>query len=251
MQPFHFEDFIVNYVSLVSVVMLTKILWSAIPKRVLVWTVALSLLIGIVEMDLPIRAYYQADSVKDEAIPVMKRLRDLPTQDQTDGSPALVFSSRSEIMLTLPTWAPQGTLLGIGALDFGTLTQSQRKDLFFAYLYFSGADPRRLRELFEGRTDDSFLKYYVRSAIFGHERALPSLSYHFQPIEPSEIEQAIKDFEQYIQTFSHQDALHNRITYLVTRSENEGDLSRVDLWYERSTAERMGQYNLYRLTLRN
>jgi len=154
-------------------------------------------------------------------------------------------------MLTLPTWAPQGTLLGIGSLDFGTYTQNQRKDLFFAYLYFSGADATRLRELFEGKTDDTFLKYYVRSAIFGHERALPSLSYDFQPIEPSEIEQAIKNYANYSQTFSRQEALHNRLTYLITRFENEGDLSRVDLWYQRGTAERVGQYNLYRLSVRD
>lgn len=251
MQPFHFEDFIVNYVSLVSVVTLAKILWTSIPKRALVWAAALSFLVGLVEMNVPIRAYYLADSVKDEAVPVMKHLNGLPAQDPTSGRPALVFSSRSEIMLTLPTWAPQGTLLGIGSLDFGTLTQGQRKDLFFAYLYFSGADGTRLRELFEGKTDDTFLKYYVRSAIFGHERALPSLTYHFKPIEPNEVDQAINDFEHYIRTFSQQDALHNRITYLITRSENEGDLSRVDLWYQRSSAERVGHYNLYRLSARD
>ena len=251
MQPFHFQDFIVNYVSLVAVVILTKILWSALPKRALVWAGALSLLVGIVEVNVPIRAYYQADSVKDEAVPVLKSLRGLPARHPTDGSPALVFSSRSEIMLTLPTWAPQGTLLGIGSLDFGTLTQSQRKDLFFAYLYFSGADTKRLRELFEGKTDDSFLKYYVRSAVFGHERVLPSLSYHFQPIEPHEIEQAIKDFEHYSQTFSRHEASQNRLAYLITRSEDEGDLSRVDRWYQRSPAERVGLYNLYRLSARD
>jgi hypothetical protein len=251
MQPFHFEDFIANYVSLVSVVMLVNILWKNIPKRVLVWTAALSLLVGVIEMDLPVRAYYQADSVKDEAVPVMKRLSQLPSRDPGDGSTALVFSSRSEIMLTLPTWAQQGTLLGIGSLDFGTATHSERKDLFFAYLYFSGADTKYLRELFDGKSDDSFLKYYVRSAIFGHERALPSLSSHFQPIQPPEIERAIKEFEHYSQVFSQQEALQNRLTYLITRADNEGDLSRVDRWYQRSSAERVGPYNLYRLSLRS
>jgi len=251
MQPFHFEDFIVNYVSLISVVILVNIAWTKIPKRVLVWTAALSFLVGVVEMNLPIRAYYEADSVKDEAVPVLRRLSNLTMRDPIDGGPAIVFSSRSEIMLNLPTWAPQGTLLGIGSLDFGTATQRQRRDLFLAYLYFSGADTARLRELFEGKTDDSFLRYYVRSAIFGHERALPSLSFHYQPIEPYEIDAAIEEIERYTQTFSQEQALHYRLSYLITRSENEGDLSRLDRWYERTKQERVGQYNLYTLTARD
>ena len=251
MQPFHFEDFIANYVSLTAVVLVAKLLRPNVPTRAIVRVAALSLLIGIVEMDVPIRAYYQADSIKDDAVPVMRSLNDLPARDPNDGTAALVFSSRSEIMLSLPTWAPQGTLLGIGSLDFGTYTHSERKELFFDYLYFSGSDSTRLRDLFEGRTEDSFLKYYVRSAIFGHERALPSLSYHFEPIQSHEIEQAIKDFENYAQTFSQQDAMKHRLTYLITRSEAEGDLSRVDKWYERSAGERIGSYNLYKLKLRS
>jgi hypothetical protein len=250
MQPFHFEDFIVNYVSLVSLVILIKLLWPTIPQRVMVWVTALSLLAGIIEVNLPMRAYYRADSIRDEAVPLLLRLNDLAKQEPAVGGSALVFSPRSEIMITLPTWAPQGTLLGIGSLDFGTASQSERKELFFAYLYFSGADGQHLRELFDGKTDDSFLKYYVRSAIFGHERALPSLSYHFQPIEPNEIEQAINEFQLYTQTFSHQDALRHPLTYLVTRSGDEGDQSRIDLWYQRGVAERVGDYNLYKLNLR-
>ena len=251
MQPFHFEDFIVNYVSLISVVILVNIAWTRIPKRVLVWTAALSFLVGIVEMNLPIRAYYEADSVKDEAVPVLRRLTNLTTRNPIDGGPAIVFSSRSEIMLNLPTWAPQGTLLGIGSLDFGTATQLQRRDLFFAYLYFSGADTTRVRELFDGKTTDSFLRYYVRSAIFGHERALPSLGFHSQPIEPHEIDAAIEEFDRYTQSFSQEQALRYRLSYLITRSENEGDLSRLDRWYQRANPERVGQYNLYTLTPRD
>jgi len=251
MQPFHFEDFIVNYVSLTSVVILVSIVWTRIPKRVLVWTAALSFLVGVVEMNLPIRAYYEADAVKDEAVPVLKRLSNLTMHDPIDRGPAIVFSSRSEIMLNLPTWAPQGTLLGIGSLDFGTATQVQRRDLFLAYLYFSGADTARLRELFEGKTNDSFLRYYVRSALFGHERALPSLSFDFHPIQPYEIDAAIEEFDRYTQTFSQEQALDYRLSYLITRAENEGDLSRLDRWYQRSNPERVGNYLLYKLTARD
>jgi hypothetical protein len=251
MQPFHFEDFIVNYVSLISVVILVSIVWTRVPKRVLVWTAALSFLVGVVEMNLPIRAYYEADIVKDEAVPVLKRLNNLTMRNPVDGGPAIVFSSRSEIMLNLPTWAPQGTLLGIGSLDFGTATHLQRRDLFLAYLYFSGADNARLRDLFDGKTDDSFLRYYVRSALFGHERALPTLSFHFQPIQPYEIDAVIEEFERYTQNFSHEQALRYRLSYLITRADNEGDLSRLDRWYRRSNPERVGNYNLYTLTLRD
>jgi hypothetical protein len=250
MQPFHFEDFVVNYVALVSLVILASLLWRPVPQRALVWIAAISLLWGVIEVNLPMRAYYKADAVKDEAVPVMIRLQQLSKEDTAGRSSPIVFSPRSEIMLTLPTWAPQGTLLGIGSLDFGTLSQSERRELFYTFLYYSAADAQRLRDLFEGKTDDSFLKYYVRSAIFGHERALPSLSYHFEPIEPQEIEQVIKDYQLYTLAFSRQEALRHPLAYLITRADNEGDLTRIDTWYERSVKEQVGSYNLYRLKLR-
>jgi hypothetical protein len=250
MQPYHFEGFIANYAALVGVFILVTIIWTPIPKRALVWIAGLCFLWGLIEVDLPIRAYSAADIVKDEAVPALRRLNELGKQSGVLRQ-TIVFSPRSEIMLTLPTWAPQGTLLAIGSLDFGSISQAERRELFYSYLYFSNVDAKGLHELFDGKTDDSFLKYYVRSAIFGHERALPSLSQNFRPIEPNEIQQAINEFEDYTRAFSLEEAKRTRYTYLITRADSEGDLSRIDHWYERGPVEQVGKYKLYVVNLRS
>jgi len=148
----------------------------------------------------------------------------------------------------LPTWAPQGTLLGMGGLDFGSALQPERKELLYMWLYYSAADAGRLREILNGRSEDTFLNHYARIAMFGHERQVPMLSFHFEPIRHEEIEAEVRAYQRYLNTFSREKVLLHPLAYVVTRGES--DLSHVDQWYEHDAGEKIGDYNLYRLQLR-
>ena len=257
MQPFHFENFVANYAALISMVIAAAILWRSVPGRALVWIATLCFLWGAIEVSLPTIARTPSDVVTDQMVPVLLRLKELSKQDGTvpglrnEGKASgMVFSPQMEVMGLLPTWTSQGTLLGKGRLDFGSASQKERKELLYAYLYYCQIDGRRLRELLNERTADWLLSSYTRTAIFGHERVIPGLSFHFKPITEDEIEEEVRAYQTYVDSFSREEVLQHPLTYAVTRAEREPNLAHIDLWYERDAGEKVGDYNLYSVKLR-
>lgn len=255
MQPFHFEIFIANYVVLVSLVFLIASFSRRLLSRTLFLIAILCLLWGIIEVGLPSKARYTTDVVNDEMIPVLQRLRQLGIHDGTmsnlqsqGNTPGVVFSPHSEVMRLLPTWTMQGTLLGLGRLDFGSASRKDRT--VYTYLYYCGLDGPSLRDLFHNKSPDGFMNYYTVSAVFGHERVLRKLSLNFHPIEDAEIDEQVVAYETYVRSFSHEEALRHPITYVVVLRDSGFDFSRIDLWYERDVVEHVGSYDLYRLRLR-
>ncbi len=222
-QPYHFESFVVNYAVLIGFVIVTMFFYQPIKRRLLLWIAVLCFLWGAIEVTMPVLANYRSNVAADQMVPVL-------------------------VMGLLPTWAPQGTLLGMGGLDFGSASQQERKELLFIFLYYSAADAGRLRELLNETSGDTFMNHYARIAIFGHERVVPMLSFHFEPIRPEEVEEEVKAYESYADSFSREKVLLHQLTYVV--SKGESDLSHVDLWYERDAGERFGEYRLYRVKLR-
>jgi hypothetical protein len=126
--------------------------------------------------------------------------------------------------------------------------RKERKALLYLWLYYSAADAGRLRETLNGRVDDTFMTHYARIAIFGHEREVPMLSFHSEPIRQEEIEAEASVYQNYVDSFSREKVLQHPLAYVVTRAEP--DFSHVDLWYERDAGERIGDYTLYRVHLR-
>ncbi len=258
MQPYHYDAFVVNYSLLVGLLLAVALLWKPVPTRALVWLAALSFSWGVVEVGLPAR--YQsvpAAVVSDRMVPVLQRLKELSKEDGTlarlragGRAPALVFSPQLGVTVLLPTWTSQGTLLDIGGLDFGSTTREERKEFFYSHLYYSKADIGALRKALAGVPDDESMNYYARAVVFGHERIVPALSLHFQPIQPEEIEQEIRAYQTYADSFSRAQALKRPITYAVIPADGKFDFTNLDRWYEHDSGERVGAYDLYRLKLR-
>jgi len=74
------------------------------------------------------------------------------------------------------------------------------------------------------------------------------LSLHFEPIRQDEVEDEAIHYQAYVNSFSRERVLLHPLTYVVT--QDNSDLSHVDLWYERDAWREFGDYNLYRLILR-
>ncbi|MGH9875980.1 MAG: hypothetical protein ACRD9S_26305, partial [Pyrinomonadaceae bacterium] len=141
-------------------------------------------------------------------------------------------------------------LLDMGGLDFGTASRDERREFFYMHLYYSKADIESLRQALLGDPKDPSMKYYARSAVFGHDRIVPALSSDFKPIESHEIDQEIRKYEAFAQSFSREEASRRPLTYAVVPVDGNFDFTNLDRWYERDVGERVGTYALYRLKLR-
>jgi hypothetical protein len=258
MQPYHYETFILNYAVLVGVVIAVALLRGPVPQRLLILVATLSLVWGAIEVGLPARLTFVPLAINNERmIPVLLRLNELSKADgtfadlRTANKPSpLVFSPYIAVNSWLPTWTSQGTLLDIGGLDLGHVSPAERKEFLYMHLYYAKVDGSALRKPFEGTATDVGLKY-ARAAIFGHERIIPGLNLHFEPIKQEEIEQAIRDYQTYVDSFSREQAVKRPLAYAVVLAEDKFDFTNLDRWYERDNGERVGDYVLYQLKLRD
>jgi len=257
MQVFHFELFAINYTTTLGLLILVTLIWNAVPRRLLIWMAAFSFLWGVIVVGLPARvAFVPLAIANDKSVPVLLRLKELSRQDGTIAdlrskgqASALVYSPSVALIRLLPTWTEQGTLLDVGGVDFGSVTQETRKRFLYMHLYYSKAESETLGQALNDMPND--LGIYARSVIFGHERVTPALSLHFQPIQPDEIEREVRAYEAYANSFSRAEAVTRPITYAVIPADSTFDFTNLDRWYERDVGERVGAYILYRLKLRN
>ena len=214
MQVYHYEAFIVNYALLVGLLITLTLFWKPLPVRLLVWVAALAFSWGVVEVGLPSRLNFVPSAVIDDKIvPVLLRLKQLSKEDGTVAglrergeASTIVFSPQLEVSVFQPTWTSQGTLLDIGALDFGGVSREERKQFFYMHLYYSQANIEKLRQALNGAPDDPGMNYYARAVIFGHDRIIPALSGDFKPIQQNEIEDEIRKYEAYVSSFSREQA---------------------------------------------
>jgi hypothetical protein len=258
MQPYHFAALVANYLVLIGLFVATAISFQSIPPRLLAWTAALCFAWGLVEVGLPSRLHTVPEAVReDQMVPVLLRLKQLANEDGTladlkskGHASTIVFSP--QIMLTdlAPTWTSQGTLPDTGGIDFGRATREERKLYLYMHLYYAKADLGLLSEALKGNPIDPAMRYYARSAIFGHDRIVPALSGAFKPIRDEEIEQEVRAYESYANAFSRAEALKRPLTYLVIPADGNFDFANIDHWYDRDRGERVGAYVLYRVKLK-
>lgn len=260
MQPFHFEIFVVNYSTLIGLMITVSLFWRPLGRRWLIWLAGLSFAWAVLVVALPARLVFVPQAIAiDRTIPVILRLKELSKQDGThadlrtkDQTATLVFSPKVALIASLPTWTSQGTLLDITGVDCRGVTPEERKRLLYMHLYYSRVDAESLSKALQGTLEKSRDELAsIQTAVFGYERTSPALTPQLKPIQPDEIEREVQAYQAFVNSFSRDEALTRQITYAVIGVESNFDFSNLDRWYERDQGERVGDYILYHLKLRN
>ena len=252
-QPFHFEAFTAIYGVLVGLTIVGSLVWKT-SSRTLRWIAIASLVVGTLEVSIPGWARTRVGIMEDQMVPVLKHLNALSREDGTlntlrtsGNTEGVVFSPHPEVMGLLPTWAPQGTLLGAAALDFGTASPQERRELLYLQMYYSQVDAKRFRDFLSEKSDDPYMNFYAPSVIFGDERFLDLVSNHAKPIEESEIEHEVQEYQAYLNAVSHEQLMAHPLRYLILRGYAKQNLFALDRQYERDAGEPIGGYVLFRL----
>jgi hypothetical protein len=254
LQPFHYEWFIANYLSLAGLVVASILLWrgrqgveSPARYRVAGRIVFIAIWWAVIEVLAPTKVIIRDSQFTDRAAAVCQRLRELSasesgTTSQLDPRP-LVLASENKLAVVLPTftthavfWAPH--------FDFLHLAPGESRARFYQYLYYTGVDSEKFtKEL--SKPSSTFA-----AATFGHERVIPDLAVQVTPISAPEIAEKVAEYETYRANFSRELATQHVISYLIVPVSRVPDLTNLDRWYERDAGEVVGDYKLYRLKLR-
>jgi hypothetical protein len=133
-----------------------------------------------------------------------------------------------------PLWNPHTS-------SAGGVNVAENKRLFYLYLYYSGL----------GSDLSSALKansFEVTSAIFGAERALPSLGDQAAKITPQEIQAEVTKYTEFVRNFDAKTAASPTLDYVIVPTEAEPAFTEIDRWYTRDAGQAYGLLKVYKLT---
>jgi hypothetical protein len=253
LQPFHYEWFIANYLSLAGLVLTSIFLWRGrdvekpLSYRVVGRIVFIAIWWAAIEVLAPAKVIIRDSEFTDRAAAVCQRLKQLAatetsTTSELDPRP-LVLASENKVAVILPTftshavfWAPH--------FDFLHLGPGESRARFYQYLYYTGVDTEKFK------TELSKPSSTFAAATFGHERVIPDLAVRVTPISSEEIAQKVAEYDHYRASFTRELASQHVISYLIVPAAKEPDLTNLDRWYERDAGEVVGDYKLYRTRLR-
>ncbi len=257
MQPLHYELFIANYVSLLALVLAGSMLvrgkartGTKIPMRALALISLLAVGWGFVEATGATKRDVDQAKLREDAMPASQRLSALASTDSSnlplttrDPRP-VVFCSSLAVADYLPTVVPEASLWALHMDAFPGASIAERKERFYQYMYYSGVTDKDLEKaILEGR-------FAILTALFGVERVIPGLVPGAQPLSREEMRREWLGYTEYIKAFSRERAANPTLSYVIVPTEESPDLSNLDRWYERGSAERAGLFTIYSLKLR-
>lgn len=240
LQPFHYEQFIINYLILVGVVVTDQLLLKLLLERP-VFSVAMGLVVGITLAVKTSTVNFQENVRIDEGIPVFKKL-----EEDTSHNPARGFAvfDRTILAASAPTscsslpllWSPY-------TYTYGSISTAEDNERLFQYFYYMGVDESKLEKMLNAPL--------FRAALFGLPRVNSTLTQEFEPVSPEEILSQVQAYSTYRREFSRERAGLWPLSYVILTHGRAYDLSNLDRWYERDGGERIGSSVLYRVHLRS
>ena len=112
-------------------------------------------------------------------------------------------------------------------------------------IYYAGRDGDWLREDFRRGDIEAFM------ALFGWDRFNPRLSVNARPLTAAEIEEEVRRYQHFYESFDRDKAETPKISFAVVPTGSRPDLANLEKWYELGEPENFGTYDLYKLKLRD
>jgi hypothetical protein len=252
LQPIHYQVFIGNYVAGLAVVVTLGMIWrtaegrETLPARITVATVAtIAAGWGFVECHYTVRVLDEVNVIRDEALPVARRLTEIARNDSDPHRSVVLHFGIAEAD-DMPTIAPQSVLWARHQHVFTGVTWQENKERYYQQLYYDGVSERQLADGIKQGDDIVSL-----IALFGWGRHTDRLNSEYKPLSFDEIDNEAQKYGEYTRTFDPAKPGATRLNYLIAASaRTEPFFARVDKWYERDAGETFGKYVLYRLNLR-
>jgi hypothetical protein len=254
LEPVHYEMFNANYVSLLSLALVLIVFWKGrnfhsqrpAPR----WLVAmLSCFVigwGVIEMRGITFQTRERNIKRDRLLPLTRRLTELAAGHNANGKDREVVFSPDILVVSdnIALAAPQTPFWGTHVPLFAGLSSEEQQERYFQYLYYSGMPPI----LFRQQLSDN--EMITIGSTFGYQRYNPTLIAEFHPITATEIDDRVREYAEYIDSFGQERAQQTKISYVVLDAHSVFDFTNLDRWYVRDAGEKMGPFLLYQVKLR-
>lgn len=249
LQPVHYELFISNYIVLVAFVILLSLVYRHFAKGAekppFRWAVALLALVavgwGTVEATVSSERKLEFCMLRDETV---KPLEYIKEQAAGTEGPIVIYSNNFVATGFVSTIAPFRALWNPHTSSASGVTIAENKRLFMLYMYYSGYEEGGVVKALRGGL------FEAKAALFGSERALPALGNDKRPITDAEIQAEGRAYKEFAANFGREHASNPTLSYILFPIGGEPDFTHIDKWYQRDAGKTLGQYRIYKVTLK-
>ncbi|HJR09091.1 MAG TPA: hypothetical protein VJ842_17660 [Pyrinomonadaceae bacterium] len=259
LQPVHYEDYVLNYLSLVALALAVALCIrrreenerTTRTPRYAAWIFLCVALASYGwaarELIATTRRFSSVNAARDEQARVASRLAEL-TQTTTANDPArarpVVFTDNFMLADNLPIFAPRASVFWSPHMHVNSgLTAEEHRERMYQFFYYTGVAPENFQAHLRA---NPFIIY----KLFGAEHALPRLATDYAPLSDEELGRAARAYADYVAAFTRDEAARPALSFVITSNASSGDLSQLDRWYERDAGEPVANYTIYRVRLR-
>ncbi len=251
LQPIHYQVFIGNYVAGLAILVTLGAFWRQAankPARAAKLISACVAIIaagwGFVECHYTVRVLDDVNVIRDEALPVARRLASLVGKDPAARRQVVLHMGIAEAD-DLPTVAPQSVLWARHQHVFAGVTWQENKERYYQQLYYQGVEERALADGMKRGGD-----FVSMIALFGWGRHTDRLNAEYKPLTFAEIDDEARLYGEYAASFSPHQSGAVPLDYLIAPADSSAAATAIDKWYLRDAGEVFGRYVLYTLTLK-
>jgi hypothetical protein len=253
LQPVHYEIFIANYLILTAVMLLIWLIkrtydtdaFALKARRGLVYLGIAAVMWGFIESTATARRNAGYESLRDDAMPVLKYLHEIEKVDGKVGDRyPTVISTNLMVADFIPTVTSYRSLWNPHTNSAGGVNLRENKELFYRYLYYSGFDEKDVAKAMQEHL------YEMMAAFFGGGRALSALDTNAKPISRLEKETELRNYVKFRAEFDHAKAAEPELSYIIVPTMAEPNFQKLDQWYVRDEGRVFGLFKLYKLQLK-
>lgn len=233
LQTFHYEQFVINYLLLVSIVVTYHLIWSHLKIRPIVWA-GLAVGIGLATALKEVHDNSALNIRRDRAKPIAQQLEQSDVYGWVLFDNSLLAASALTDSRVPQLWAPNMHI-------YGGIDAAERIERYYQYLYLLGVEPQAFAQ-------DLQSNQQTRVAVFGLKRVNELLSQRSSPISEAEVRAQVESYTAYVNNFTQQQANRWPVVYVITIGDH--DFTNLDRWYRRKAVAQLGECVVYDVQLK-
>ena len=251
LQPFHYEYYVVNYISALVVVLtlflfLRRVRAPKIYTAILLFLGFAAIAWGFIEAKYTTKVLMFWNLEREDSLPVTKRLEEIAATENRADTKSLVTLNLDYVQAdNQPVDAPYAVLWARHQHVFAGVGWEENKERFYQMLYYSDRDADWLRQDFRRGDIEAYM------ALFGWDRFNATLSVNSRPLTLGEIEEEVKRYDNYYKNFSFEQARRPALSFVVAPNDLPNEFANLKRWYETDAGETVGEFTLYRVRLKS
>ncbi len=250
LQPFHYEYYVVNYISALTIVLvvflfLRRISAPKIYTAILMFLGFAAVAWGFTEAKLTTRVLMFWNVEREESLPVTKRLEQIAAAENLPDAKSQVTLNLDYVQAdNQPLYAPFAVLWARHQHVFAGVSWEENKERFYKMLYYADRDADWLRKDFKRGDIEAYM------ALFGWDRFNATLSVNSRPLTTAEIEAEVARYDDYYKNFNTEQATRPALSFVVAPNDSQPEFENLKRWYETDAGETIGKFTLYRVKLK-